>query len=175
MANELFNGVHALLGDPAVRAAWDRLVEHHPERRLSPGSTLEGDLGLDSMGRLHLVLQIERTSGARLSDASIQRIATVRDLLAEIRRAPLMRCRPRAMMVFGRFHGLSQHSCSSLRCASGSPSKETCSTRGIAVAGFVPAVLAMAAALTVTSSPWRLGMPEGLPVGRQGGSVGQIR
>ena len=88
MANELFNGVHDLLGDPAVREVWERLVEHRPERRLSPDSALEDDLGLDSMGWLHLVLENERTSGARLSDASIQRVATVRDLLTEIRRAP---------------------------------------------------------------------------------------
>jgi 1-acyl-sn-glycerol-3-phosphate acyltransferase len=60
------------------------LHELHPQRaatlEISPSSSLERDLGIDSLARTELVLRIERSSRLRLPGAAISEVETVGDL-----------------------------------------------------------------------------------------------
>ena len=64
------------------------VTELHP-RQVSPirctlDSSLERDLGFDSLGRVELVARIERAFGATLPDQTLQTAQTPRDLLAAL-------------------------------------------------------------------------------------------
>lgn len=74
----------ALLRDPRARAVWDYLAERYADRRLTPDSHVQLDLGLDSLAWLNVGMDIATRSGAQLSEDAIARIATVRDLLREV-------------------------------------------------------------------------------------------
>jgi long-chain acyl-CoA synthetase len=74
----------ALLRDPRARAVWDYLAERYADRRLTPDSHVQLDLGLDSLAWLNVGMDIAARSGAQLSEDAIARIATVRDLLREV-------------------------------------------------------------------------------------------
>jgi 1-acyl-sn-glycerol-3-phosphate acyltransferase len=52
--------------------------------RLTPRSRLDRDLGIDSLGRIELILRIERAMHARLPPANLAQIETIGDLLAAI-------------------------------------------------------------------------------------------
>ena len=75
---------HALLEDPAARAAWDWLADRYADRRLTPDSNLNVDLGVDSMEWLNISLEIAQRTGAEITEQAIARVSTVRDLLAEV-------------------------------------------------------------------------------------------
>jgi long-chain acyl-CoA synthetase len=75
---------HALLEDPAARAAWDWLAARYADRRLTPDSNLNVDLGVDSMEWLNISLEIAQRTGAEITEEAIARMSTVRDLLAEV-------------------------------------------------------------------------------------------
>ena len=75
---------HALLEDPAARAAWDWLAGRYADRRLTPDSNLNVDLGVDSMEWLNISLEIAQRTGAEITEQAIARVSTVRDLLAEV-------------------------------------------------------------------------------------------
>jgi long-chain acyl-CoA synthetase len=74
----------ALLEDPAGAAVWELLGERFADRRLSPDSDLNLDLGVDSMEWLNISLEISQRTGVGLGEATIARVRTVRDLLAEV-------------------------------------------------------------------------------------------
>ncbi|MGF1626002.1 MAG: AMP-binding protein [Alphaproteobacteria bacterium] len=71
----------ALLDEPAVAAAWALLAEKFADRRLTPDSDFNLDLGVDSIDWLDLSLEVAERSGVALSEAAIAEVATVRDLL----------------------------------------------------------------------------------------------
>jgi long-chain acyl-CoA synthetase len=75
---------HALLEDPAARAVWDWLAGRYSDRRLTPDSNLNVDLGVDSMEWLNISLEIAQRTGAEITEETIARVGTVRDLLAEV-------------------------------------------------------------------------------------------
>lgn len=75
---------HALLEDPAARAAWDWLAGRYADRRLTPDSNLNVDLGVDSMEWLNISLEMAQRTGAEITEQAIARVSTVRDLLAEL-------------------------------------------------------------------------------------------
>jgi long-chain acyl-CoA synthetase len=77
----------ALLADPLVRQVWDWLAERYPDRRLTPETSPQLDLGIDSMEWLTLTLELSQRTGVELSDTAIGRITTVRDLLMEVQAA----------------------------------------------------------------------------------------
>lgn len=56
---------------------------------VTPASTLDSDLGLDSLARTELLLRTERAFGIRLADDTLQRAETVADLLAAAQQAAL--------------------------------------------------------------------------------------
>src|SRR5688572_23027892 len=72
----------ALLDHPEAREIWNWLSREHWDRRLTLGSKLEADLGLDSLEWLHLALEMEQR--AELTDDTVARVKTVRDLLREV-------------------------------------------------------------------------------------------
>jgi long-chain acyl-CoA synthetase len=77
-----------LVEDDAPRKVWDWLGRRYPDRRLTPDSGLGLDLGVDSLGWLELTMEVQRLTGAELSEAAIAGIATVRDLLRAVQAAP---------------------------------------------------------------------------------------
>ena len=57
--------------------------ERFPERRLTPQTNLQLDLGVDSLAWLNLTLEIREYTSVDLDEEAIGRIETVRDLLQE--------------------------------------------------------------------------------------------
>jgi long-chain acyl-CoA synthetase len=74
----------ALLAHPAAREVWELLAGRYPDKRLSPDTSPQLDLGVDSLEWLTLTLEVSERTGVELSDAAIGRISTVRDLLQEV-------------------------------------------------------------------------------------------
>lgn len=77
----------ALLHNSAARDVWGWLAEHYPDRRLTPGASLQVDLGIDSMDWLNLTLEIGQRTGVELDEQVIGEVETVRDLLREVAEA----------------------------------------------------------------------------------------
>lgn len=73
----------ALLADRAANAAWVLLTERFHDRRLTPDTRLNRDLGLDSLSWVDLGITIAERAGIELDDEAIGRVETVRDLLSE--------------------------------------------------------------------------------------------
>jgi 1-acyl-sn-glycerol-3-phosphate acyltransferase len=61
-------------------------TELHPARRVNVtlDSTLDRDVGLDSLGRVELVLRVERRFGVALSEGALVNAETPRDLLKDV-------------------------------------------------------------------------------------------
>lgn len=76
-----------LLEDPAARRAWDWLAGRYPDQRLTPDTSLQLDLGIDSMEWVNLTFEIGQSTGVDLDEEAIGRIGTVRDLLNEVAEA----------------------------------------------------------------------------------------
>lgn len=74
----------ALLAQPAARQVWELLAQRYPDKRLSPDTSPQLDLGVDSLEWLTLTLEVSERTGVELSDTAIGRISTVRDLLQEV-------------------------------------------------------------------------------------------
>jgi long-chain acyl-CoA synthetase len=77
-----------LLEDPALARVWAALARRYPDRHLAPDTGLRLDLGVDSLGWLDLAVEVQALTGAELSEESIARIETVRDLLRAVQTAP---------------------------------------------------------------------------------------
>ena len=73
----------ALLAEPIASSLWSLLAERFKQVPLTPDSSLQLDLGLDSLGWMALALEMENRLSVRLDDAAVNRILTVRDLLLE--------------------------------------------------------------------------------------------
>lgn len=73
-----------LLSHEAARQVWDWLVERYPDKRLTPDSSPQIDLGIDSLAWLTLTLEIGERTGVELSEDAIARVSSVRDLLTEV-------------------------------------------------------------------------------------------
>lgn len=84
---EMSSEDRTLLDNSAARQVWDWLAERHPDKRLTPESSPQLDLGVDSMEWLNLTLEIGQRTGIELSEEAIGRIDTVRDLLQEVANA----------------------------------------------------------------------------------------
>ena len=76
----------ALLEDPRAKQVWDLLASHYAERNLTPDTSLQLDLGVDSMAWLDLAIKIQQTTGVELSEGAMARIDTVRTVLSEVTR-----------------------------------------------------------------------------------------
>jgi long-chain acyl-CoA synthetase len=77
----------ALLAAPVVRKTWDWLAERYHDRKLTPDTSPQLDLGVDSMDWMTLTLELSELTGVELSDDAIGRVNSVRDLLNEVQQA----------------------------------------------------------------------------------------
>jgi long-chain acyl-CoA synthetase len=77
-----------LLESDASRPVWAWLLARYPGRRLTPDTSPQLDLGIDSLQWIELTAEIEDRFRVRLDEAAIARVLTLRDLLHEIARAP---------------------------------------------------------------------------------------
>lgn len=73
-----------LLQDPATRKVWNWLAARFRDVHLTPDTSPQLDLGVDSMEWLNLTLEVRDHTGVNLEDEAIGRIGTVRDLLREV-------------------------------------------------------------------------------------------
>jgi long-chain acyl-CoA synthetase len=82
--DEMSEEDRALLEDAVAKSLWDWLAGRYSNRRLTPDSSLQFDLGVDSLEWVDLTLDIGRRTGVELGEAAIGSIETVRDLLREV-------------------------------------------------------------------------------------------
>lgn len=82
--SDMSNQDQNLLEHPAAARVWARLADRYRDRRLSPDSSPDLDLGIDSMEWVNLTLEIRRDAGVELEEKDIGEIATVRDLLETV-------------------------------------------------------------------------------------------
>jgi len=74
----------ALLENPAARRVWELLADRYSDRSLTPDTSPQLDLAIDSLGWVNLTLEIAESGGVELSEEAIGRIYTVRELLNEV-------------------------------------------------------------------------------------------
>ena len=74
----------ALFEEARPHAVWELLARRYPGKRLTPDTSLQFDLGVDSLEWLNLTLEIAEKSGVEVTEEAISRIDTVRDLLREV-------------------------------------------------------------------------------------------
>ncbi len=77
----------ALLENPVASEVWNWLTTRFSDHRLTPDTSPQLDLGVDSLEWLNLSLEIRRCTGVELTEAAISRIDTIRDLLQEVAEA----------------------------------------------------------------------------------------
>ena len=82
--DEMSGQDRALLEDSAAQAAWELLAKRYRDKRLTPDTSPQFDLGIDSLEWLNLTLEIAESSGVELTEEAIAQIETVRDLLREV-------------------------------------------------------------------------------------------
>ncbi len=76
-----------LLEDPAAERVWELLARRHPDARLTPDTSPQLDLGVDSMEWVNLTMEIGESAGVELDEEAIDGVDTVRDLLREVAEA----------------------------------------------------------------------------------------
>ena len=77
----------ALFEDPTAHVVWELLARRYPGKWLTPDTSLQLDLAVDSLEWLNLTLEIAESSGVEITEEAIARIDTVRDLLREVTEA----------------------------------------------------------------------------------------
>ena len=73
-----------LLDKPAARRVWELLANNYSDRHLTPDTSPQLDLGIDSLGWVDLTLEIAESAGVELSEEAIGSIYTLRELLKEV-------------------------------------------------------------------------------------------
>ncbi len=81
---EMSDQDQGLLEDSGARQVWDWLAGRYPDQRLTPDTSLQLDLKIDSLEWLDLTLEISQRTGVELTEEAISRIETIRDLLEEV-------------------------------------------------------------------------------------------
>jgi long-chain acyl-CoA synthetase len=81
---ELQEEDRTLLENPVARGVWELLAKRYSDRYLTPDTSPQLDLGIDSLGWMDLTLEIDQSAGVELSEEAIGRIYTVRELLNEV-------------------------------------------------------------------------------------------
>jgi long-chain acyl-CoA synthetase len=76
-----------LLEDPAAKGVWNLLASRYSDQRLTPETSPQLDLGVDSLEWVNLTLEIGERVGVELDEEAIERVDTVRDLLREVAEA----------------------------------------------------------------------------------------
>lgn len=86
----------ALLENEAAYAAFKLLVERFAERRVTPDSYFQIDLGIDSIDWLDLTFELSERTGVALTEEAIAELRTVRDLLVQVAHGDRSRAPPKA-------------------------------------------------------------------------------
>jgi long-chain acyl-CoA synthetase len=73
-----------LLEEPAAERVWELLARRYPDARLTPDSSPQLDLGVDSMEWVNLTMEIGESARVELDEEAVNGIDTVRDLLREV-------------------------------------------------------------------------------------------
>lgn len=80
---ELSDEDRKLLDSPVAKRVWAWLQKRFPDRRLSLDASPQLDLGIDSLGWVDFSLDMQSTLGLSITEASIARVVTLRDLIRE--------------------------------------------------------------------------------------------
>jgi len=78
---EMSDADQALLEVPAARRAWEWLAARYPDNHLTPDSSPQLDLGIDSLEWLNISLELRQRTGIELTESMISGVESVRDLL----------------------------------------------------------------------------------------------
>jgi long-chain acyl-CoA synthetase len=81
---EISSEDRALLADPTGLACWNWLKERFAGRTITMDTSPAMELNIDSLEWMNLSLELLDTTGVQLTEGSIGRIETVRDLLNEV-------------------------------------------------------------------------------------------
>lgn len=81
---EMSDQDHALLEDANARQVWQWLGRRYPDQRITPDTSLQLDLRIDSLELLNLTMDIAQLAGVELDEQSLARVDSVRDLLHEV-------------------------------------------------------------------------------------------
>lgn len=73
-----------LLAEPLGAAVRDWVVKRYPGKRVNLDSALQIDLGIDSLEWVTLTLELQQRFGIALTEETLSRIVTLRDLIGEI-------------------------------------------------------------------------------------------
>lgn len=73
-----------LMEDSLANQTWEWITQRYPDKRITPDTSPQFDLGIDSIEWLNLGLEIRQRTGVELSENAIGRINTVRDLMREV-------------------------------------------------------------------------------------------
>ncbi|NJP04903.1 MAG: AMP-binding protein [Chloroflexaceae bacterium] len=73
-----------LLQNPQALHVWELLARRYEDRRLTPDTSPQLELGIDSLSWLNLTVEIQEQTGVELTEEAANRISTVRDLLREV-------------------------------------------------------------------------------------------
>lgn len=84
---ELSEEERAFLRQPLAREVWQLLEKRYPDAPLALDSSLQLDLGIDSLEWITLGLELERRVGVRLNEAELAEVYTVRDLIEAVQQA----------------------------------------------------------------------------------------
>ena len=74
---------------PPARRTWDWLAERYPDTPLTPDTSPQLDLGIDSIEWVNVTLEISQRTGVQLAEETLARIETVRDLLQAVAEADM--------------------------------------------------------------------------------------
>lgn len=74
----------SLLENEAAEKVWEMLASRYPDRRLTPDTSPQLDLDVDSMEWVNLTMEIGESTWVELDEEAIERVETVRDLLQEV-------------------------------------------------------------------------------------------
>jgi long-chain acyl-CoA synthetase len=81
---EMSDHDRALLEAPAARRVWDHLGRRFPGKRLTPDTSLQLELGIDSLAWIDLTLEIAQQTSVELDEETLGRLERVRDLLEAV-------------------------------------------------------------------------------------------
>lgn len=82
--DEMSEADRRLLDNDAASRVWDLLAQRYPDRHLSPDTSVQLDLNVDSLGWLELSAEISRLTSVTLDEQRIISIDSVRDLLLSV-------------------------------------------------------------------------------------------
>lgn len=83
-AEPLSEADKSLIASPIAGDVWDWLNARYPDRSISPATSLQLDLAIDSLEWLRLSLNIAERFGVEMDESDIADMVTVRDLLQRV-------------------------------------------------------------------------------------------